>query len=77
MEELRDELKTKLNAAEDAETHDATAITQLGTDLRAAEGDLKTARTEYRAALEADVETGAPVVDDAEYPRTDADPCAS
>ena len=35
-------------------------------ELRAAEGDLKTARTEYRAALEAYVETGAPVVVDAE-----------
>ena len=66
LEEHRDELKAKINAAEDAETPDATAIAQLGTDLRTAEGDLKTKRAEFRAALEADVETGAPVVEDAE-----------
>ena len=67
LEEQRDALKTKINTAEDAKTPDAEAIDRLGTDLRTAEGDLKTARTEYRAAVEAEPETGAPVVDDAEY----------
>ena len=67
LEEQRDALKTKINTAEDAEAPDQTEIDRLGGELRASEGDLKTARTEYRAALEADVETGAPVVDDAEY----------
>ena len=66
LEEHRDALKTNINTAEDAETPDQTEIDRLGGELRAAEGDLKTARTEYRAALEADVETGAPVVEDAE-----------
>ena len=66
LEEQRDALKTKINTAEDAETPDQTEIDRLGGELRASEGDLKTARTEYRAALEEDVETGAPVVDDAE-----------
>ena len=60
LEEHRDALKTNINTAEDAETPDQTEIDRLGGELRAAEGDLKTARTEYRAALEADVETGAP-----------------
>ena len=67
LEEQRDALKTTINTAEDAETPDAAALDRLGTELRAAEGDLKTARTEYRAAVEAEPETGAPVVEDAEY----------
>ena len=66
LEEQRDALKTKINAAEDVDAPDAAAIDRLGTELRTAEGDLKTARTEYRAAVEAEPETGAPVVDDAE-----------
>ena len=66
LEEHRDAIKTNINTAEDAETPDQTEIDRLGGELRAAEGDLKTARTEYRAALEAYVETGAPVVVDAE-----------
>ena len=66
LEEHRDAIKTNINTAEDAETPDQTEIDRLGGELRAAEGDLKTARTEYRAALEAYVETGAPVVEDAE-----------
>ena len=66
LEEQRDALKTKINTAEDGDAPDAAAIDRLGTELRTAEGDLKTARTEYRAAVEAEPETGAPVVDDAE-----------
>ena len=66
LEEQRDAIKTTINTAEDGDAPDAAAIDRLGTELRTAEGDLKTARTEYRAALEADVETGAPVVEDAE-----------
>ena len=67
LEEQRDALKTKINTAEDVDAPDAAAIERLGTELRTAEGNLKTARTEYRAAVEAEPETGAPVVDDAEY----------
>ena len=67
LEEQRDALKTTINTAEDVDAPDATAIDRLGTELRTAEGNLKTARTEYRAAVEAEPETGAPVVDDAEY----------
>ena len=67
LEEQRDAIKTTINTAEDGDAQDAAAIDRLGTELRTAEGDLKTARTEYRAAVEAEPETGAPVVDDAEY----------
>ena len=67
LEEQRDALKTTINTAEDADAPDAAALDRLGTELRTAEGDLKTARTEYRAAVEAEPETGAPVVEDAEY----------
>ena len=66
LEEQRDAIKTKINTAEDVDAPDAAAIDRLGTELRTAEGDLKTARTEYRAAVEAEPETGAPVVEDAE-----------
>ena len=67
LEEQRDAIKTTINTAEDVDAPDAAAIDRLGTELRTAEGDLKTARTEYRAAVEAEPETGAPVVEDAEY----------
>ena len=63
----RNEVRRKLNAAEDAETPDAAAVERLGSELRKAESDYDAAAVEYRAAVEAEPETGAPVVDDAEY----------
>ena len=51
LEEQRDALKTKINTAEDVDAPDAAAIERLGTELRTAEGNLKTARTEYRERL--------------------------
>ena len=57
LEECRDALKTTINTTEDTENPGRRG-TRLGSGrkLRTAEGDLKTARTEYRAVLEADVE---------------------
>ena len=67
LEEARDAIKTKINAAEDVDAPDAAAIDRLGTELRTAEGDLKTARTEYRSAVEAEPETAPAVEGDTEY----------
>ena len=62
----RNEVRRKLIAAEDAETPDAAAVERLGSELRKAESDYDAAAVEYRAAVAAEPETGAPVVDDAE-----------
>ena len=62
----RNEVRRKLNAAEDAETPDQAEIDRIAPELRAAETVYDAAVAEYRAAVEAGIETGAPVVDDAE-----------
>ena len=46
--------------------YDAAAVERLGSELRKAESDYDAAAVEYRAAVAAEPETGAPVVDDAE-----------
>ena len=63
---LRDEARNKLNAAEDAETPDAADVERLTAEYRAADVARAAVRTEYRESIEAKVETGAPVVEDAE-----------
>ena len=63
---LRDEARNKLNAAEDAETPDAAEVERLTAEYRAADVARAAVRTEYRESIEAKVETGAPVVEDAE-----------
>ena len=63
----RDEARNKLNAAEDAETPDAAEVERLTAEYRAADTARAAVRTEYRESIEAKVETGAPVVEDAEY----------
>ena len=63
----REEVRAKLNAAEDAETPDQAEIDRLTTEFKASQAEHDKAATEYRAAIEEGIETGAPVVDDAEY----------
>ena len=62
----REEVRAKLNAAEDAETPDQAEIDRLTTEFKASQAEHDKAATEYRAAIEEGIETGAPVVDDAE-----------
>ena len=62
----RDEARNKLNAAEDVATPDLAEVERLTAEYRAADTALAAVRTEYRESIEAKVETGAPVVEDAE-----------